>query len=401
VSGRKRRDSTVDRSDQRPSAASPSTWAVIAGGGTAGHVLPAIAVGKALVERGHPASTIHFVGSRRGIEGRLVPEAGFGITLLPGRGVARRLTVDNVGAVAGLLAALARALVLMARLRPSVVISVGGYASVPCVVAATVLRVPLIVAEQNAVPGAANRLGARLARASAVSFDGTDLPRPVVTGNPVGSQTLAVDRGPAGRSAARAALGLAADATVIAVYGGSLGARKINDAVVGLARRWQDRAGLAIRHIVGERDWDALRAVAPEPMPGGLVYQQIRYEDRMDLLFAAADVAVCRAGATTVADLAVVGLPAILVPLPGAPGDHQTANARVLERAGAARIVVDAELTDERLAAELQALLAEPERLGAMGKAARSVARPGAAAAVAALAERHALVRSDKDHPDG
>jgi UDP-N-acetylglucosamine--N-acetylmuramyl-(pentapeptide) pyrophosphoryl-undecaprenol N-acetylglucosamine transferase len=365
-----------------------ATWAIIAGGGTAGHVLPAIAIGHALVERGHPAATIHFVGSRRGIEGRLVPEAGFAVSLLPGRGLARRLTLDNVGAVAGLMAAVIRAIVLMARLRPSVVVSVGGYASVPCVVAAALLRVPLIVAEQNAVAGAANRLGARVARASAVSFEGTDLPRALLTGNPVRVEMLAVDRTDPGCLAARAALGLPATAAVVAVYGGSLGARKINQSALALARRWGGRADVAIRHIVGVRDWDEMQAAAP--LADRLVYQQVRYEDRMDLVFAAADIVVCRAGASTVAELAAVGLPAVLVPLPGAPGDHQTANARALERVGAAVVVPDGALTVDRLASELDALLADPERLAEMSRSALSVAHPGAAAALAALAEEHA-----------
>jgi UDP-N-acetylglucosamine--N-acetylmuramyl-(pentapeptide) pyrophosphoryl-undecaprenol N-acetylglucosamine transferase len=353
-------------------------------------VLPAIAIGRALVERGHPPTSIHFVGSRRGIEGRLVPDAGFPITVLPGRGLSRHLTLDNIGAVAGLLSAMVRALFLVARRRPSVVISVGGYASVPCVVAAGLCRVPLVVAEQNAVPGLANRLGARLARAAAVSFEGTDLPRAVVTGNPVRPEMLAVDRSPAGRAAAREALGLPDKADVIVVYGGSLGARRINEAVVDLARRWLPRPGLAIRHIVGERDWEAIHADAPQPVAGGLVYQQIRYEEKMNVVFAAADVVVCRAGATTVAELATVGLPAILIPLPGAPGDHQTANARFLERVGAARLVPDSELTADRLQTELDDLLADRGRLAAMQEAGRSVARPEAADRVAALAEEHA-----------
>jgi UDP-N-acetylglucosamine--N-acetylmuramyl-(pentapeptide) pyrophosphoryl-undecaprenol N-acetylglucosamine transferase len=385
----------LDRADgperhDRPQPQRGGTWAVIAGGGTAGHVLPAIAIGRALVERGHPPTSIHFVGSRRGIEGRLVPDAGFPITVLPGRGLSRHLTLDNIGAVAGLLSAMVRALFLVARRRPSVVISVGGYASVPCVVAAGLCRVPLVVAEQNAVPGLANRLGARLARAAAVSFEGTDLPRAVVTGNPVRPEMLAVDRSPAGRAAAREALGLPDKADVIVVYGGSLGARRINEAVVDLARRWLPRPGLAIRHIVGERDWEAIHADAPQPVAGGLVYQQIRYEEKMNVVFAAADVVVCRAGATTVAELATVGLPAILIPLPGAPGDHQTANARFLERVGAARLVPDSELTADRLQTELDDLLADRGRLAAMQEAGRSVARPEAADRVAALAEEHA-----------
>ncbi len=365
-------------------------FAIIAGGGTAGHVLPAIAIAQALVERGHPADTIQFVGSRRGIEGRLVPGAGFAITLLPGRGVARRVTSANIGAVAGLVVAAARAVVLVARRRPAVVVSVGGYASVPCVLACAVLRVPLIVAEQNAVPGAANRLAARVARATAVSFEGTALPGAVVTGNPVRREVLAVRRTPAGRAQARRALGLPDDGRVVAAFGGSLGALRINRAVSGLATRWQDRTGLAIYHIVGERDWDAISSGQEAAGRGGLCYLPVRYQDRMELVYAAADVAVCRAGASTVAELAAVGLPALLIPLPGAPNDHQTANALALVRAGGARLVADAEATPERLGAELDDLLGDPEHLATMGRAAGQMAHRDAAQAIAALAEEAA-----------
>lgn len=366
-------------------------WAIIAGGGTAGHVVPAIAIGQAMVARGHPARAIHFVGSRRGIERRLVPEAGFAVTLLPGRGVVRRLAVANVAAIGGLLVALGQALVLVARRRPSVVVAVGGYASVPCVVAAALLRVPIVVAEQNAVPGASNRLAARVARASAVSFEGTHLPRATLTGNPVRAEILAVVRDQAARAAARQALDLPADALVVAAFGGSLGARRINEAVMALAEAWRQREGLAIRHVVGERDWDAVAAAAGAGGGGGaLVYQQVRYEDRMDLVYAAADLAVCRAGASTVAELAVVGLGAILIPLPGAPGDHQTANARALVAAGAARLIPDGELTAPELAEVLSPLLADKDRMTAMSEAARRLGRPGAAAAVAQLAEENA-----------
>ncbi|HUJ65121.1 MAG TPA: glycosyltransferase, partial [Acidimicrobiales bacterium] len=203
------------------------TWAVIAGGGTGGHVVPAIAIGRALVDRGHPSDSVLFVGSRRGIEGRLVPAAGFRIILLPGRGLARRLTRDNLAAVLGLVTAVVQAVRLVGRIRPSVVISVGGYASVPCALAAALWRVPLIVAEQNAVPGLANRIAGRFASACAVSFAGTPLPRAVLTGNPVRPEILAVDRSCDSRAAARAELGLPANGVVVAVAGGSLGARRI------------------------------------------------------------------------------------------------------------------------------------------------------------------------------
>ena len=361
----------------------------MAGGGTAGHVQPGIEIARALVGRGHPAESIHFVGSSRGIEARLVPAAGFGLTLLPGRGIVRRLSADNLAAAAGLGRAAAQALALVRRLRPSVVVALGGYASVPCAVAAVALRVPLVVVEQNAVPGAANRLVARFARASAVSFPGTALPRAEVTGNPVRQEMLAVDRR-AGGAAARQALGLPTDRRVLGVFGGSLGARRINLAAVDAVRTWAARSDLAVRHVVGERDWDLVSDALPALPADGIVYQQIRYEERMDLLMAAADLLVGRAGGSTVAELAVVGLPAILVPLPIAPGDHQTANGRALERAGAAVVVPDSELDGPRLAAEVDRLLGDPSALEAMAAAAAACARRDAADRVAALVVRHA-----------
>jgi UDP-N-acetylglucosamine--N-acetylmuramyl-(pentapeptide) pyrophosphoryl-undecaprenol N-acetylglucosamine transferase len=364
------------------------TWAVIAGGGTGGHVVPAIAIGRALVERGHAVDSITFVGSKRGMERRLVPAAGFRIVLLSGRGIARRLTWDNVGAVMGLLGAVAHAVVLIGKLRPAVVISVGGYAGLPCSLAAILWRVPLIVAEQNAAPGLANRITGRFASACAVSFPGTPLPRAVMTGNPVRPEILAVERSCEARAAARAELGLPSSGLVVAAAGGSLGARRINEAVLGLASTWSERSGVAIHHVVGERDWASFSARSPSSPPGGLVYRQVRFEDRMDLVLVAADVAVQRAGASTVSELAVAGLPSILIPLPGAPNDHQTANALRFAEAGAAVLIPDAELDPLRLGAELDCLLGDESRQ--MSDEARALAHPEAAAAVASLAEEHA-----------
>ncbi|HEV8297661.1 MAG TPA: undecaprenyldiphospho-muramoylpentapeptide beta-N-acetylglucosaminyltransferase [Acidimicrobiales bacterium] len=368
------------------------TWAIIAGGGTAGHVLPGLAIAHALVARGHAAASIHFVGSERGIESRLVPDAGFGITVLPGRGIQRRLSVANIGAVVGLVRAIGRAFTVVRRARPAVVVALGGYASVPAALAAVVLRVPVVVAEQNAVPGLANRLVARFAKASAVSFPETDLRRAVVTGNPVRAEVRAIDR-ERDRARARAAFGVGNRRAVVLAFGGSLGARRINEAVLDAAERWRDRADLTIRHVVGDRDWERDQAriddVRGRAGPG-LQYLPVRYEDDMPTLYAAADLVVCRSGATSVADLTVVGLPSILVPLPGAPGDHQTANARALADAGAAILVPDGQLTGARLVAEVDGLLSEPALLARMATAARSVARPDADARVARLVEEHA-----------
>ena len=364
-------------------------FAVITGGGTGGHVVPAIAIGRALVARGHAPEAVHFVGSQRGIESRLVPEAGFSLTMLPGRGLQRRLTAENIPATAGMGRAVAQATRLLRRERPRIVISVGGYASVACAMAAVALRIPLILHEQNAAPGAANRMVARFARACAVSFPGTPLPRSRLTGNPVRPEVLAVNRA-AGAAEARAALGLPVDRRVVGVFGGSLGSLRINRAVLAALPAWAPRADLAVHHVVGERDWALVTAEAPPLADGGLHYQAVRYEDRMPLLYAAADLFVCRAGGNTVAELAAIGAAAILVPLPGAPSDHQTANARVMADAGAATLVRDAELDGARLQSEVEALLGDADRLGGMSKAASALGRHDAADQVAALAEEHA-----------
>lgn len=365
---------------------SPPTWALVAGGGTAGHTLPGIAVARALVERGHPADTVHFVGSERGSEARLVPEAGFGITLLPGRGIQRRLTLANVAAAWGLVRAVGRAVGLVRRRRPQVVLALGGYASVACALAALLWRVPLVVAEQNAVAGAANRLVARFARSSAVAFTGTGLPRARLTGNPVRPEVRArvVHRDRAG---ARRALGVPEGATLVLAFGGSLGARRINEAVLGAAARWRDRSDLAVHHVVGDRDWDRYRDQVAAIAGGALAYRAVRYEDDMARALAAADLVVGRAGATTVAELAAIGVPSLLVPLPIASADHQTANARALVEAGAAVLVPDAELDVERLVAEVGALVEPAATLSTMAEHARALGRPDAAERVADLVE--------------
>ena len=388
-----------DRSRRgRPASTANSrrTWAIIAGGGTAGHVLPGLAIANALVAGGRDRDSILFLGSSRGIEHTLVPEAGFRLRALPGRGIKRSLSLDNVGAIAGLTAAFVQALAIVARQRPAVVVSLGGYASVPAALAASVLRVPIVVAEQNAVPGAANRLISRVAAACAVSFPDTELRRAVVTGNPVRPEVLAVDRAN-DRDCARRALGIDEGRVLVASFGGSLGARRINDAVVNAVERWRERGDLAVRHVIGERDWDAFAArrehLAALHAPDRVQYQPVRYEYDMPTVYAAADVMVCRAGATSVADLAVVGVPSVLVPLPHAPGDHQTANARVLADAGAAVLVPDSQLTGDRLVTEVDALLAEPGSLARMTQAAARVARPDAARRVAQLVEEHARKR--------
>ena len=350
-------------------------------------MLAGLSIAREMTRRGAPADAVHYVGSSRGAEDRLVGEAGFGLTTLPGRGIQRRLTPANAGAAAGLARALARALRLVRRRRPAVVVGLGGYASVACGLAAAAWRVPLVVVEQNAVAGAANRLLARWAKGVAVGFPTADLPGAVCTGNPVRPEILAVDRARQ-RAAARAALGVAEDRFLVAALGGSLGARRINEAVVEMAEEWLCRSDRHIRHIAGRRDYGQVAERVGSIDRGELSYDLVEYEDDMAAVYAAADLVVSRSGASSVAELAAAGVPAVLVPLPGAPGDHQTANARALAAAGAAVVVADGELDGLRLAAEIDSLAADPGRLDGMGRAARAAARPDAAAAVVDLIEK-------------
>jgi undecaprenyldiphospho-muramoylpentapeptide beta-N-acetylglucosaminyltransferase len=363
---------------------------VIAGGGTGGHVVPAIAIGRALVQLGHDPSTLLFVGSRRGIEVRMVPAAGFDLVALPGRGIARRVNFTNVASLAGLVAGSLRAMAVIGRARPAVVVVVGGYASVPAALAAIIMGVPVVVSEQNAVPGLANRLAGRFAKACAVAFPGTPLPRAVDTGNPVRAEIAGLERSDPARVEARRELGIAPQATVVAVVGGSLGARRINEAALALAQSWKSRSGVSIYHVVGERDWAEISARPVESEVGGLQYKRVRFEDRMDLLLCAADIFVSRAGATTVAELTAAGVASLLVPLGGSPGDHQSHNARVLSDAGAAVTLADSELDARTLAERLGGLLSDRSRLDEMAAAARALGRPDAALAVARLVERNA-----------
>jgi UDP-N-acetylglucosamine:LPS N-acetylglucosamine transferase len=373
-------------------------FALVTGGGTAGHLQPALAIAEALVAAGHERGTIEFVGSTHGQDRLTLEGRGFPYTLLPGRGIVRGLRpgdlVANVGAVAGLVVAAGRGLAVVRRRRPRVVVSVGGYASLSASLAAVVLGVPLVLVNVDAVPGAANRLFGRLARASAVGWDGTPLPRSVVTGTPVRSGIAEVGRSDEERRSARRELGLPEDRPTVAVFGGSLGARRINLAVEGLVDRWRERGDRSIYHIVGRRDWEGdtvPTGPGSEPPSPGLAFVAVPYQASMELVYAAADVVVCRAGAMTVAELAVVGVPSVLVPLPGAPGDHQTANARVLERVGAAVVLTDADCDAGTLATILDGLLGQPARLETMGRAAWALGRRDAAAAGARLVEANAI----------
>jgi UDP-N-acetylglucosamine--N-acetylmuramyl-(pentapeptide) pyrophosphoryl-undecaprenol N-acetylglucosamine transferase len=354
-------------------------FALLTGGGTGGHTYPAIAVAQELQRRGHH---VRFVGGKRGIEGRVVPAAGFEIDLLPGRGLQRRLTIENVAALWGAASAVVRAIAIVRRTRPRVVVGFGGYASLPCVLAARLLRVPVVVHEQDAAPGLANRWGVRFGARAAVSLPDTPLPGATLTGNPVRAAFADLEREPRADGAP----------ALVAVFGGAQGARTINRAALGCYDGWRARADLAVHHVCGPRNLDPCTAEldAARRADDRLQYELVGYEERMDRVYARAALAVCRSGAGTIAELTAVGLPAVLVPLPGAPSDHQTRNAETLERAGAAVMLRDDECDPPRLDSVVTSLLGQPERLAAMGAAARRLGKRDAAACLADLVEEHA-----------
>lgn len=364
-----------------------SAYAVVTGGGTAGHVLPALAVAEGLVARGHDPSSIHYAGARRGIETRLLPPTPFPYHFFDVTGFQRSFSLRNLGFVPRMVRARRQAIRLLRQLRPKVVVSVGGYASMPAVFAAHRLGVPIVVVSYDLLPGRASRLAARHAAACAVAFPDSPLPRARLTGAPVRRAVLDVDR-TRDRALARDALGLPPDRFVVAVMGGSQGSGVLNDAVAALVDRHAGDGGMAIRHAVGERFVDTARP-ARDGADGGLVYQPVGYEPQMPLVYAAADLLVGRGGASTVHEVAVTGIPAVLVPWGGSAEDHQTMNVRWLSDDGAAVFLAEADLGD--LPALVDRLRGAPAEMAALSAAAAAKGALHRSGALAQLVESVAI----------
>ena len=360
---------------------------LIAGGGTAGHTNPGIAVAEALVEAGLSPSDIGFVGSTRGNESTLVPAAGFSLDTLPGRGIPRSISVAAIKSIGELLRGQAQARSLLKKRRPEVLLCLGGFAAFAPSIAARTLGIPVVVTEQNARASAVNRIVGRFAQSCALPFPPTDLPNGVLTGNPIRAAVTSAlsDQSAARRTAARAKLGIENDeTTVLAVWAGSLGAGSINTAVRGLAELWAERSDVLIYHVVGRRNPEALQPLDPATTN----YRTIAYEDDMPTLLAAADIALTRGGASTVAELSVAGLPVAIVPLPTAPRQHQLANANELQNIGRAIVLDDAELSADYLERHLLPLL-DRDRQAKMRAAVPTVDHARAAHEVAQLVRVH------------
>ena len=343
-------------------------YAVVTGGGTSGHVIPAIAICELLVEAGHPVSEIRYVGSRRGVERELMQSTQIASEYLPISGLQRSWNFQGVARNALLPWRLLRSRILARGLvklwSPSVVVSVGGYASEPMSRAALAARVPLVCVSYDRIPGLATRRQAKQAAISAVAFEGSDLPRSILTGAPVRKQlrALAVLTS---RESSRSALGISPQAPMVVVMGGSLGSGVLNAMVADLLRSLTGTQSV-VYHICGER---FMRDPMPH-VPAGVQYVRVGYEDRMADVYSALDVLVSRAGASSVAEIATVGVAAVLVPWPDAADGHQELNARWLTDAGAGILMDDAACVDGRAVAEVTQLLADRDRVSVMARTA-------------------------------
>ncbi|MGH8273759.1 MAG: undecaprenyldiphospho-muramoylpentapeptide beta-N-acetylglucosaminyltransferase [Gammaproteobacteria bacterium] len=351
------------------SARSAARPILILAGGTGGHVYPALAVAAAL--RAH-ALPVHWLGGARGIEARLVPAAGIAFTALPGRGLRGTGLGRKLLGGPRLAVAVARAWRLIRRIRPRAALGFGGYASGAGGIAAWLARCPLLIHEQNAIAGTTNKALSRFAVRLLAGFPGVFGVRTELTGNPVREAFAAI---PAPKERYRERTGTLR----LLVTGGSQGASALNKTLP--AALAQAKIRFEVRHVAGPRHEEATRAAYAQ---AGVATQVIGYEEALWERCAWADFAIARAGALTLAELAAAGLPAVLVPFPAAVDDHQTANARVFEAAGAARLLLQSDLTPESLAGLLNELSAGGrEGLLAMAECARNLACPDAAERVA------------------
>ncbi|HEU5335934.1 MAG TPA: undecaprenyldiphospho-muramoylpentapeptide beta-N-acetylglucosaminyltransferase [Terriglobales bacterium] len=347
--------------------------AVIAGGGTGGHVIPALAIARELRE--HFAAQVLFVGTARGMENRLVPAAGFELRLVEVGALNRVSLATRVRTLTALPRAILASSRILGQYRPEVVIGVGGYASGPAMLAAALRGLPTLVFEPNVIPGFANRVVAPMVSIAAVHFQQTAryFRRAVVTGVPVRREFFQVppyspdDRPP-----------------TLLVFGGSQGASALNRVLVdSLPPLRQQIPGIHIIHQTGERDYNQAQGAY---LRSGISAEVYPFIDDMPGMFARADLLLCRSGASTVAEITAAGRPAVFVPFPKAADDHQLRNAEALAHAGAAELIVEAELSSERLVRTLRSLLSDRTRLRHMAQTARGLAHPRAAQEIAHLA---------------
>ena len=352
---------------------------VFAGGGTGGHLFPALAIADAM-RRMAPDLEIRFIGARKRIEAHVVPAHGYAFNAIWIAGFRRRVTLETLLFPLKLIVATVQSFILLLRFRPAAVVGTGGYVCGPPVFAATVLGIPTLLQEQNSYPGVTTRMLAGRVREVHIAFEATRkflrrVAGVYLSGNPIRSSVGTIER-----SEGLKRLGLRSSRQTLLVVGGSQGAASINEAMLA-SPDLLSRPDVQVLWLAGQSELDRMKTRIAELGTGDGVHLY-GFLDEMPSAYAAADLVVCRAGASTLAEILCAGLPSILVPYPHAAADHQTMNARTLADAGAAVLIPDAE-AKERLGTEIREILAHPERRSAMAVAARSLALPNAARTVA------------------
>ncbi|WP_276355926.1 undecaprenyldiphospho-muramoylpentapeptide beta-N-acetylglucosaminyltransferase [Cohnella caldifontis] len=361
---------------------------VLTGGGTGGHIYPALAIGKEWKAR-HPDTELLYIGGRRGMESRIVPQHGIAFEALDITGFRRSLSWENVRTVIRFWQAVRRSKELLRRFRPDAVVGTGGYVCGPVVYAAHKLGIPTLIHEQNVVPGLTNKFLSRYVDAVAVSFRDSlpffsRIPDSVYAGNPCATAVVGAD-------AARgfASLGLPKGTPFVLTVGGSGGARAINEAAVGMVPMLDRLPGAHFVFVTGERFHEETRdrVRGLESAASGRVHV-LPYIHNMPEVLAAASLVVSRAGASLIAEFTSVGMPSILVPSPNVTNNHQEPNARSLADAGAAVMILERELTGESLFAAVSSIMKDEKRRASMAEAARKLGMPDAAKTIAEQLER-------------
>lgn len=352
----------------------------MAGGGTAGHTSPLVATAERLAELA-PEASISCIGTPKGLENQVIPAAGLPLDLIPPVPLPRRPSLELVRLPLRVVRAVREARTILKRRGADVLVGFGGYVSLPAYLAARLGGIPVVVHEQNAVPGLANKVAAVFAKTVAVTFPDTPLRGAEHVGLPVRRDIAELDRR-ARKGAARALWGLDADHPLLLVSGGSQGARSINTATLE-ARDRLLAAGVHVLHVLGPKNMTADDIEVTDPDTGAR-YVPVRYVEAMEDAYAAADLMLGRSGAGTVMETAIVGLPVVFVPLPHGNGE-QARNATFLVAGGAAKLVPDAELDAERLLAEVVPLVTDPEALGRMSRACHGLVSSDAAGELALL----------------
>lgn len=359
---------------------------ILSGGGTGGHIYPAITIAKELEKLAD--AEILFVGTPGSMESRIIPQEGYEFEEISVSGLKRKLTLQNIKILCRAAASVWKAKHILSCFKPDVVIGTGGYVCGPILMAAALSGVPTMIQEQNVIPGITNKILSRVVDRVALGYKEAQarFPRPdkcVYTGNPIRPDVITAQR-----AESRKKLDIPMDDFMVLVAGGSRGARTINKAMIDVHRYFKDSAGICLYHVTGTLEYDAVREAldAPETGQFGKGSRIVRYEYDMPAALAAADLVIYRAGAIGLAELAARGLPSILIPYPYAAEDHQTFNARVFVAAGASKLIVDRFVTGKELIQDIENLAKNPETLEAMSEAAKKIRKIHAGRDIAQMA---------------